>query len=210
MSAICIFDQRPNPSLTGIYQIDARLWRKYFAVFRHAWAASAFKGAFGERLLLPDLERHAANNAAWMDVVQAHARQGSAVKRSNFFRGIALTGWSRYDHFAVLCELVSLTPNDWLIHLIKLYFCIQLPVAVPSLVMNLLAVSFPTTSKSVAAAESILGCTMRNNSAPSGTPRQKEGGFAKCSFPGSAVYAVASELNVLRDDIQKCDGSIGR
>ena len=109
-----------------IHQIDARLWRKYGTVFRHAWAASAFKGAFGERLLLPDLERHAANHAAWVDVVQAHARPqgGAAVKRSGFFRGIALTGWSRYDHFAVLCELVSLTPNDWLKHLIKLYFCI--------------------------------------------------------------------------------------
>ena len=99
----------PKSLLIGMYQIDARLWRKYGAVFRHAWAASAFKGAFGERLLLPDLERHAANNAAWVDVVQAHARQGgAAVKRSNFFRGIALTGWSRYDHFAVLCELVRL------------------------------------------------------------------------------------------------------
>ena len=77
-------------------------------MFRHAWVASAFKGAFGERLLLPDGERHAANNAAWMNVV---AREGGAagVKRRGFFRGIALTGWSRYDHFAVLCELVSPT-----------------------------------------------------------------------------------------------------
>ena len=37
---------------------------------------------------------------------------------------IFLLGWSRYDHFAVLCEL--------------------LPVAVPSLVLDLLAVSRPT------------------------------------------------------------------
>lgn len=92
------------------YQIDARLWRKYGLVFRHAWAASAFKGAFGERLLLPDLERHEANHAAWMGVVAREGGAGgAAVKRSGFFRGIALTGWSRYDHFAVLCELVSLT-----------------------------------------------------------------------------------------------------
>ena len=80
-------------------------------MFRHAWAASAFKGAFGERLLLPDGERHAANNAAWMDVVAREGGGGAAVKRGGFFRGIALTGWSRYDHFAVLCELVSLNLN---------------------------------------------------------------------------------------------------
>ena len=76
--------------------------------------------------------------------------------------------------------------------------------------MNLLAVSFPTTPKSLTAVEPLLGCTVRNNSIPSATTRQREGGFAKCSFPGSAVYAVASELNDLRADIQQCDGSIGR
>lgn len=99
-----------------------------------------------------------------------------------------------------------------------MYQCLQLPVAVPSLVINLLAVSFPTTmTPKSAAAESILGCTMRNNSAPSTSrkrPRfaqkEKEGGFSRCSFPGAAVYAVANELSDLRNDIQRCDGTIGR
>ena len=79
----------------------------------------------------------------------------------------------------------------------------------PSLVINLLAVSFPTTPKSAAAAESILGCAARNDSAPS-RKRQKDGGIPRCSFPGAAVYAVANELSDLRNDIQHCDGSIGR
>ena len=84
----------------------------------------------------------------------------------------------------------------------------------PSLVINLLAVSFPATPQSAAAAGSILGCPGRNNSAPSRKKpsfAQKEGsGLAKCSFPGAAVYALVNELSELRNDIQKCDGSIGR
>ena len=82
-----LYKSTPKSLLIGIiYQIDARLWRKYFAVFRHAWAASAFKGAFGERLLLPDLRRHAANNAAWVDVVQA--RQGRIINSFYLFSNL--------------------------------------------------------------------------------------------------------------------------
>ena len=80
----------------------------------------------------------------------------------------------------------------------------------PSLVINLLAVSFPTTPKSAAAAESILGCAARNDSSAPSRKRQKDGGLSRCSFPGAAVYAVANELSDLRNDIQHCDGSIGR
>ena len=83
----------------------------------------------------------------------------------------------------------------------------KLPAAVPSLVFNLLTVSATATPPG-AAAESLLGCATGNHSSASSPG--KGGRFASCSFPGAAVYAVASGLNDLRHDILHCDGSVGR
>ena len=38
--------------------IDAPIWSSYSANFEYMWAASAFKGAFGERLFIPNILRH--------------------------------------------------------------------------------------------------------------------------------------------------------
>ncbi len=72
------------------------------------------QGAFGERLYLTNIHRHVNNQLGWLEVMRRESRSnGGRVS----FRGVALTGWSRYDHFAVLCEL--------------------LPSSVPSLVLSL-------------------------------------------------------------------------
>ena len=85
----------------------------YQELFGRVWAASAFKGAFGETLTAPDIRMHVENNLNWVRVIQ----QETGVR----FRGLALTGWSRYDHLATLCEL--------------------LPASLPSLALNLLLVA---------------------------------------------------------------------
>ena len=76
-----------------------------------------FSGAFGEQLYLVNVGRHAFNHVSWLEVMRRETLGPNAVN----FRGIVLTGWSRYDHFAVLCEL--------------------LPAAMPSLVLNLAIVT---------------------------------------------------------------------
>lgn len=96
--------------------VQPQVWDKYSKVFKSAWTASAFKGAFGETLMVPNAKRHLENNIRWLEIM---AQQSSIFK--NGFQGIVLTGWQRYDHFAVLCEL--------------------LPASLPSLALSLITVS---------------------------------------------------------------------
>lgn len=67
------------------------VWDKYAAVFPRVWAASAFKGAFGEHLFVPNIKRHLENNLRWLEVMGSEE-----VKFKDGFQGIAITGWQRY------------------------------------------------------------------------------------------------------------------
>ena len=91
-------------------------------------------------------------------------------KPSNF-RGLVLTGWSRYDHFAVLCEL--------------------LPVALPSLILNLEAISLNASSdvSKFKQAEKLLKCVTNDRNydrfslmSLEQDPHQFE--LRRCKFPG--------------------------
>jgi hexosaminidase len=44
---------------------------------------------------------HVLNNHAWLQFIQSSSQQ-----KSNSFAGIILTGWSRFDHFMPLCDLL--------------------------------------------------------------------------------------------------------
>lgn len=92
-------------------------WDRLSEVFPTAWTASAYKGAEGPTAAVPNVNKRLTNNLNWLDLM---ASQETKFK-NNGFQGIVLTGWSRYDHFAVLAEL--------------------LPAAIPSLVTNLITVT---------------------------------------------------------------------
>ena len=101
-------------------------------------------------------------------------------KPSNF-RGLVLTGWSRYDHFAVLCEL--------------------LPVALPSLILNLQAISLNTTSEvtKFKQAEKLLKCLSsvesRNYDRLTLTSLEQDPhqfDLRRCKFPGEKLCVLLS------------------
>ncbi|XP_062124668.1 hexosaminidase D [Drosophila sulfurigaster albostrigata] len=158
--------------------IQPQLWDTYAKVFPSAWTASAFKGAFGESLLVPPLQQHLENNIRWLAVI---AKEGGRFAKG--LRGLALTGWQRYDHFAVLCEL--------------------LPVGMPSLMTSLSTVSkgyFSTNPRDNELLR-VLRCVFQPDSRRSGHPwlelhpnAHHSQLFAVCSYPGHLVYKYAMRL----------------
>ncbi|XP_063880000.1 hexosaminidase D-like [Scylla paramamosain] len=162
-----------GPDVTRM--VPAYILRTYAAIFPKVWLAPAFKGATGPRAIMPDAARHAANTLAWVQVAQRmqHARLNVA--------GLIITGWSRYDHFSVLCEL--------------------LPPSTPSLVLTLLTASRGSlTPASLQDAHALLDCpphVMLN-------PAQDRHLWATrdCAFPGANVAALLHRFARLRDDVK--------
>ncbi|KFM82152.1 Hexosaminidase D, partial [Stegodyphus mimosarum] len=159
--------------------LPSSLWEKYSEVFPYMWTASAFKGAFGETLTVPDAKRHLENNVAWLTVM---SEQNSSFQG---FRGIALTGWQRYDHFASLCEL--------------------LPAALPSLVLNLLTVSHGRFDRKIfPQVQEILECSSRvHYHLDLEHDPYMWRALGVCFFPGSSVFRLTLRHNDVAKSLDK-------
>ncbi|BFZ13114.1 hypothetical protein BsWGS_16153 [Bradybaena similaris] len=81
------------------FVLPADIWNYLSAVFPNIWIASAFKGATGPHTPITNIRYHLDNHSAWLDVLRVMKQKFKSIK------GIALTGWQRYDHYSVLCEL---------------------------------------------------------------------------------------------------------
>ena len=171
--------------------IDPLTWSTFGEVFRHVWTAGAFKGAFGERLYATNIQRHVGNNVAWLEVMRREAIGPGGQQQSGDgtggidFRGIVLTGWSRYDHFAVLCEL--------------------LPSSVPSLVLNLAilaegAHSFDVTKR----VNKLLECTGQKSlmSQEELARSSTQWDLNRCKFLGSDLFSLISSYDMSRKEIE--------
>ncbi|XP_037091338.1 hexosaminidase D-like [Pollicipes pollicipes] len=152
--------------------VGPNVYDAFAEVFPHVWGASAYKGAFGETLTVPPITRHLDNTLNWLDVMR---REGP--KFSEGFRGLVLTGWQRYDHMAVLCEL--------------------LPAAIPSLAVSLVAASHGFFNSSL---QDLLYNTLGCPSAPHellsslATDPQGSYAFSACDFPGSEFFKFTGQL----------------
>ncbi|OWA53214.1 Hexosaminidase D [Hypsibius exemplaris] len=136
----------------------------YKDVFPNIWGATAFKGSSGETAQIPNIKTQAMIHTSWISSLREN---GHKMKN---FRGIALTGWSRFDHFNPLCELF--------------------PVALPSL-----AVSMQILQDNEMNLEGVQEAAKNLNCQPDRPatlaflefdPNLDE--FNNCSFPGTEVY----------------------
>lgn len=135
-------------------------------------------GATGASSLVPDVRYHLENHKSWMELV-------NRWKNRINFRGIALTGWQRYDHFGALCELM--------------------PVAIPSLAaclrfLNGQTVNFTTMSD-------VLQCDFPFAWRPVYSPSL---GYAApdCGYPGSTIYYLVHSLYSLLADIHRSNRDV--
>ena len=108
------------------------------------------------------------------------SERGSQLRAG--WAGVVLTGWARYDHFAVLCEL--------------------LPTAIPSLAINLLILSQGglTNLTSLAATfHSAIGCETR------GTARSADflPDLRSCWWPGAGVYRLVRRVGEVRRKVEE-------
>ncbi|KAJ8964554.1 hypothetical protein NQ314_004855 [Rhamnusium bicolor] len=157
--------------------VQPNVWDKYAAVFKTAWAASAFKGAFGETLYVPNAKRHLENNLRWLDVMSTQA-----LTFKHGLMGIVVTGWQRYDHFAVLCEL--------------------LPAAVPSLALSLTTVSHGYFNSSLKEKFlTALSCPQQQNIVHNSPFINLDSDpfmwdkLSRCMFPGNSFFRVTNRLH---------------
>lgn len=162
-------------------------WDKLAKVFDSVWTAGAFKGAHGPTLTVPPITKHLANALNWLDVM----KQESAKFRKGMY-GMVTTGWQRYDHFAVLAEI--------------------LPVAIPSLAVNLIAMEhgyFNSSLKNVF--YDSLDCTTQSNLASADnfktfinleTDPYLWRKLQWCFFPGNRVFQLTSQIEDLNEQVE--------
>ncbi|XP_069510706.1 hexosaminidase D [Ambystoma mexicanum] len=129
--------------------------------FTKLWLASAFKGATGVNQTITPIGHHVENHLHWLQVVNGGV--------ADLVQGIALTGWQRYDHFSVLCEL--------------------LPVGIPSLAVCLQMLEHGGyTEKVKEVVDQSLGlCNLDIDNA-----------MSSCmgSFPGSDILALVTQVSL--------------
>lgn len=132
------------------------------AMFPEVWVASSYKGSSGEITTMTYVGHHQRNQQTWLEAMYIASERYKVN-----FTGIAVTGWSRYDHMLSLCELI--------------------PSSIPSLAYALQTIAHGRLTRALnySIANSLLGCDQ--------IPlweRPTYQTLISCSFPGHELYEI--------------------
>ncbi|CAF1453758.1 unnamed protein product, partial [Didymodactylos carnosus] len=149
-----------------------------FGQFQSIWGASAFKGATSEISTISDIKHYYLNQQSWIAQLNL-----LIPKMWQNFDGMIVTGWSRYDHFLSLCEL--------------------LPYSIPSLAYSITAWidPFKNASYDIQSNQELqqyvdksLGCNTHVHTQIQEYSDQRS---PQCTFPGADIYeAIISLQNI--------------
>lgn len=155
-----------------------QLWESYAAVWKQIWVATAFKGATSPDRYYTDISYHVENHQRWLEIIQKYSNRIT-------FKGVILTGWQRYDHFSVLCEL--------------------LPVALPSLAVNLAVLQASDLNSFPMELPNQISEALQCDGTISLSIPEPQYGWTKCNFHGVSVYAAILRLYTLTQEITKME-----
>ncbi|UJR23404.1 hypothetical protein I4U23_026411 [Adineta vaga] len=147
---------------------DDGFWMR-FSMFHEVWVASSFKGSSGEITTMSYIGHHQRNQQTWLETMYT----ASFRHRVNF-TGIAVTGWSRYDHMLSLCEFI--------------------PSSIPSLAYALQTIVHGRINsiQNVTIGRSILGCDR--------IPlweKSMDSIYISCAFPGHEMYEMMYQYDAI-------------
>ncbi|XP_046548329.1 uncharacterized protein LOC124258300 isoform X2 [Haliotis rubra] len=164
---LMVWSYTPHPS----QRFPKDMWAKYSKHFPGVWAASSFKGATGSAQFFTNVSYHLENHINWIQLV----KQIKDILPLEKFRGFAMTGWQRYDHFATLCEL--------------------LPSSIPSMAVNLMAIQNGGFTADIHNVTSkMLNCSQLIEL---DFPKKVNNSYIisqDCKFPGSMFYYAVQQL----------------
>jgi len=136
--------------------------------FKRVWGSSAFKGADGPMRYHSNPMHYIRNHESWI------VQMTRAYKEFDYFQGLIITGWSRYDHLAVLAEL--------------------LPVNLPTLTMCV---------ETIDSGRPLRGQYPRSTEVLRCNAKFDIGYNYGCQFPGRKVYELVNEMHAQQQTFRK-------
>ncbi len=92
---LCVWGYRGHPDTTE-HHYNTKYIQRFADHGVRLWGATAYKGAAGHNVDVPDLAAHEQNAAAWVEVARRFGMQG-----------VFATAWSRYSTHNVHCETID-------------------------------------------------------------------------------------------------------